>query len=172
MWIELKWKYKLCCPLTFYHKVKPQCYNVVLIPASWLPGSQPGVPAYGTFLSMSSHPYPIPALSERVHILVSSVWSLPVPLHQHMNWKVCSHERMACVGFLPLWLVEDRNSCSFYLLRRGSQWFTSRSAMLLKKECTKVSKFIIKLNINYFVLKCLKFFFLSILSSKHENISC
>lgn len=58
----------------------------------------------------------------------------------------------------PPWLAEDRTLAPFTSKTRVLL-ILSRSAALLKNECSQVSKFIIKLQINYFVLKCLKFFF-------------
>lgn len=52
-----------------------------------------------------------------------------------------------------------QNPCSFYLQDEGLVDSFQKRCTSEEQECSRVSKFIIKLQINYFVLKCLKFFF-------------
>lgn len=117
-------------------------------PVSGLPGSHPPVPA----LSVS------PTLSLESCVLASSVWVSSCTSASAHGLEEPSRERVVFVGPPPLWLAEDRTLAPFTSKTRVLL-ILSRSAALLKNECSQVSKFIIKLQINYFVLKCLKFFF-------------
>lgn len=74
-----------------------------------------------------------------------------------MNLEVPSRERVVFV-VSPL-TSGGQNPALLTSKTRVLLILSKKCCTCEEQECSKVSKFIIKLQINYFVLKCLKFFF-------------